>query len=180
MVVRAPQVQVASTTGLCDGSTEMRIDIDSNSDTALWNIKLNDAMGNAQGTALNVTAPLSFNVAAAGTYNVEVMPLNGLGCGIQTHEAIVTPASNLAVTANATQMTCGDVDAGAIELNITGAYGDAQVAWEHGAEGATLTELAGGDYRAVVTDDNGCTQDVEVSLNESPTVKPTSRPPPRV
>jgi hypothetical protein len=170
MVVRAPQVQVASTSGLCDGSTEMRIDIDSNSDTALWNIKLNDAMGNAQGTALNVTAPFSFNVAAADTYNVEVMPLNGLGCGIQTYEAVVTPASNLAVTANATQMTCGDVDAGAIELTITGAYGDAQVAWEHGAEGATLTELAGGDYRAVVTDDNGCTQDVEVSLNESPTV----------
>ena len=63
------------------------------------------------------------------------------------------------------------MDAGAIELNITGAYGDVQVAWEHGAEGATLTELAGGDYRAVVTDENGCTQDVEVSLNESPTVK---------
>ena len=170
MVVRAPQVQVASTTGLCDGSTDMRIDIDSNSDTAVWNIKLNDALGNPQGTALNVTAPFSFNVVAAGTYNVQVMPLNGLGCGIQTHEAVVTPASNLAVTANATQMTCGDVDAGAIELNITGAYGDAQVAWEHGAEGATLTELAGGDYRAVVTDENGCTQDVEVSLNESPTV----------
>ena len=136
-VVRAPQTQVASTVGLCDGSTEMRIDIDSNSDTALWKIMVNDAVGNLQGSALNVTAPLSFNVAAAGTYNVEVMPLNGLGCGIHTHEAVVTPASNLAVTANATQMTCGDVDAGAIELNITGAYGDAQVSWDHGAEGAT-------------------------------------------
>ncbi len=171
MVVRAPQVHVASTAGLCDGSTEMRIDINANNDTAMWNIKLTDALGNAQGTALNVTAPLSFNVAAAGTYNVEVMPLNGLGCGIQMHEAVVTPASNLDVTANATQMTCGDVDAGAIELNIMGAYGDAQVAWDHGAEGMTLTELAGGDYRAVVTDDNGCTQEVEVSLNESPTVQ---------
>jgi hypothetical protein len=171
MVVRAPQVHVASTAGLCDGSTEMRIDIDANNDTAMFNIKLTDALGNAQGTALNVTAPLSFNVAAAGTYNVEVMPLNGLGCGIQMHEAVVTPASNLDVTANATQMTCGDVDAGAIELNIMGAYGDAQVAWDHGAEGMTLTELAGGDYRAVVTDDNGCTQEVEVSLNESPTVQ---------
>ena len=171
MVVRAPQVQVASTAGLCDGSTEMRIDIDSSSDTALWNITLNDAMGNAQGTALNVTAPLSFNVAAAGTYTVEVKPLNGFGCGVQLHEAIVTPASNLAVTASATQMTCGDVDAGAIELNITGAYGDAQVAWDHGAQGASLADLAGGDYRAVVTDDNGCVQDVEVSLDESPTVQ---------
>ena len=170
-VVRAPQVHVASTAGLCDGSTEMRIDINANNDTAMWNIKLTDALGNAQGTALNVTAPLSFNVAAAGTYNVEVMPLNGLGCGIQMHEAVVTPASNLDVTANATQMTCGDVDAGAIELNIMGAYGDAQVSWDHGAEGMTLTELAGGDYRAVVTDDNGCTQEVEVSLNESPTVQ---------
>ena len=171
MVVRAPAVQVASTAGLCDGSTEMRIDIASNNDTALWNIRLTDALGNVQGTALNVTAPLSFNMAAAGEYNVEVMQLNDLGCDVQVHEALVTPASDLAVTANATQMTCGDVDAGAIELEITGAYGEAQVAWDHGAEGTSLTDLTGGDYRAVVTDDNGCTQDVEVTLNENPTVK---------
>jgi len=94
-----------------------------------------------------------------------------LGCDVQVYEALVTPASNLAVTANATQMTCGDVDAGAIELEITGAYGEAQVAWDHGAEGTSLTGLTEGDYRAVVTDDNGCTQDVEVTLNENPTVK---------
>ena len=170
-VVRAPQTQVASTVGLCDGSTEMRIDIASNSDTALWKIMVTDGVGNLQGSALNVTAPLSFNVAAAGTYLVEVMPLNALGCGTYTHEAVVTPASNLAVNASTTQMACGDVDAGAIELDITGAYGDVQVSWDHGAEGASLADLAGGDYHAVVTDDNGCTQDVEVSLNESPTVK---------
>ena len=64
MVVRAPQVQVASTTGLCDGSTDMRIDIDSNSDTAVWNLKLNDAMGVEEfqlaGVALLATLVLNF------------------------------------------------------------------------------------------------------------------------
>ena len=51
------------------------------------------------------------------------------------------------------------------------ASGDITVAWDHGAEGTSLSGLAGGQYYAVVTDDNGCTKDVRVMVEDSPTVE---------
>ena len=42
---------------------------------------------------------------------------------------------------------------------------------DHGAEGTSLSGLAGGQYYAVVTDDNGCTEDVRVMVEDSPTVE---------
>ena len=168
-VLAAPQVSVVATDGLCDG-TDMHIAVESTDDNALWNFAVINEMGDPQGAAMGVSTPLTFNVWNAGEYTLEVTPLGVPGCGTQMREANVTQSSDLHVEVSATQMECGDVDAGAIELNVTGAAGNFDVAWNHGAQGTSLTDLAGGEYHAVVTDENGCTQEVEVTLDESPTV----------
>ena len=54
---------------------------------------------------------------------------------------------------------------------MSGGLGDITVAWDHGAEGTSLTGLTGGEYYAVISDDNGCTKDVRTVVEDSPTVE---------
>jgi len=69
-----------------------------------------------------------------------------------------------------TPMECGEVNTAAIDLTVHGGIGNVTVTWDHGAQGADLANLSGGQYYAVVADENGCTKEVRVELEETPTV----------
>ncbi|MBI1184551.1 choice-of-anchor A family protein [bacterium] len=56
---------------------------------------------------------------------------------------------------------------GAIDLNISGGKAPYTVSWSNGETGETVNELCAGDYTVVVTDANGCTKTLNVTVGES-------------
>lgn len=101
----------------------------------------------------------------AGTYRLTVT--DAQAC---TFELTVTvaPPQPLTLTSTATQPTCGAAD-GTIALTATGGAAPYQYVWtpdvRTNAPGDSAENLLGGDYDIVVTDANGCSASIEVSLD---------------
>ena len=168
-VAQSPQLDVAVVSPGCDGTGVSGFNLASASD-ATWTVDVY----NQEGTLVeSITASEEFDVTdlPTGTYTLTYSDDVNDGCPAKSTEATLTEASNLEVAVITTPMTCGEQDAGAIDLDVSGGSGDITVAWDHGAEGTSLSGLAGGQYYAVVTDDNGCTKDVRVMVEDSPTVE---------
>ena len=168
-VAQSPQLEVTAMSPGCDGNGVAGFDMVSASD-ATWTVDVYSMEGTL---VQSTTSSVAFEVAdlPTGTYTVTYGHDVNDGCPAKSMEATLTEASNLEVAVTTTPMACGEHDAGAIDLEVTGGLGDITVAWDHGAEGASLSGLAGGQYYAVVTDDNGCTKDVRVMVEDSPTVE---------
>lgn len=134
--------------------------------------------GNSDGSvALNVTggtSPYSENWGAmnpnslpAGTHNVTVTDNNG--CTYQTSVTINEPAP-ISASATTTDVDCnGDTD-GTAFLNITGGTSPYSENWQ----GENNTALGAGTYTVIITDDNGCTENVNVTINEPSAISATS------
>ncbi|MEC7950949.1 MAG: PKD domain-containing protein, partial [Bacteroidota bacterium] len=168
-VAQSPQLDVTVVAPGCDGTGVSGFNLASASD-ATWTVDVY----NQEGTLVeSITASEEFDVndLPTGTYTLTYSDDVNDGCPAKSTVATVTEASNLEVAVITTPMTCGEQDAGAIDLDVSGGSGDITVAWDHGAEGTSLSGLAGGQYYAVVTDDNGCTEDVRVMVEDSPTVE---------
>ena len=103
---------------------------------------------------------------AAGTYRVDVTDANGC-----TSFATVDVNPPVALTASATTVepVCYQ-DNGEISVVAAGGVAPYTYAWmPNVSTSASASNLAGGDYSIVVTDDNGCTSTVNVSLiDETP------------
>ena len=169
-VALTPQMLVAVMNPGCDGEGEAGFAFDGQMDVN-WTIDITDEEGNNVQT---MTLPGGESEVAglnSGTYTVTFGHDAGDGCPAKTLEAQLTEASNLEVDVMTTPMECGDFNTGAIDLTVQGGIGNVSVTWEHGVQGTSLTELAGGQYYAVVADDNGCTKEVRVELDETPTVE---------
>ena len=168
-VALSPQLDVTAVSPGCDGTGVAGFNMTSTSG-ATWTVDVY----NQEGTLVeSITASEDFDVTnlPTGTYTVTYSDDVNDGCPAKSTEATLTEASDLEVAVTTTPMTCGEHDAGAIDLEVSGGSGDITVAWDHGAEGTSLSGLAGGQYYAVVTDDNGCTKDVRVMVEDSPTVE---------
>jgi len=169
-VALSPQMEVTPMNPGCDGEGETGFAFNGAADVT-WTIEVADAEGNHMETLTTPGGEAEIAGLASGTYTVTYGNNAGDGCPSKTFEAELTEASNLVVDATTTPMECGEINAGAIDLTVHGGIGDIDVTWEHGATGTSLTELAGGQYYAVVADDNGCTKEVRVELEETPTVE---------
>ena len=169
-VALSPQMEVTPMNPGCDGEGETGFAFNGQTDVT-WTIEVADAEGNHVETLTTPGGEAEIAGLASGTYTVTYGNNAGDGCPAKTLEAELTEASNLVVDATTTPMECGDTNTGAIDLTVHGGIGDVNVTWEHGATGTSLTDLAGGQYYALVEDDNGCTKEVRVELEETPTVE---------
>jgi len=121
--------------------------------------------------------------AASGSYVITVTDANG--CTATTTVSLSSGQGAVAATAVTTPSSCFTPSAGAINLTPSGGLAPYKVTWS-GPGGYTSTAtsptgLPGGNYRAVVTDGNGCaftTPDFVVAgptealgFNGNPTVK---------
>lgn len=109
----------------------------------------------------------SFNALAAGTYVVVVEDENG--CSISEGVVITEPTAALAATAEVQNVSCTGDASGSVVVSATGGTG----AYTYSSDGGTTTQssnvfadLAAGDYTITVTDANGCTADVDVTVEE--------------
>jgi GEVED domain/Subtilase family/SprB repeat/Secretion system C-terminal sorting domain len=99
----------------------------------------------------------------AGSYSVDIT--DDLGCTSTFGFSIGAPAA-ITATMNVTDVSCnGDTD-GAI--NMTPSGGTAPYTFDWGGLGTTedLTGLAPNNYTCVITDDNGCSDNVNATVGE--------------
>jgi len=137
--------------------------------------------GGTQPYAINWTGPDDFTSTeedlvnlSAGLYSLNLTDANT--CNVLTLDTLITEPPQIVITPvdvsdyNGYGVTCyGETD-GYIEVDVSGGIGTLNTNWE-GPGGFTssdedIYDLEAGDYILTVTDDMGCSETYEVSLNE--------------
>jgi PKD repeat protein len=170
LVDLSPQMTVTPLSPGCEGEGETGFQLEGALGVT-WTIQVTDNTGNTVETLTLPGGLAEITGMESGTYIVETSHDVADGCPAQQVEAQLIQPSDMTVETTTTPMQCGEVDAAAIELNVQGGSGAVTVTWDHGASGTSLSNLAGGQYYAVVEDSNGCTKDVRVEIEETPTVE---------
>lgn len=169
-VEMSPQMEVNVLDASCHGQGEIGFALTGDAGTT-WNISVQNAQGTSMFEDVASNGTEEILGLAQGTYTVSTQSNAEDGCPAKTTIAAMGEASDLDVEVHTTAMECGDEESGEIQLTVSGAIGQTRIDWSHGAQGTFLEGLSGGEYEAVVMDDNGCTEVVRVQLDETPTVR---------
>ncbi len=134
------------------------------------------ADGSVTVTASGGTPPLAYlwtgpggftssqaNIASvpAGTYTLTIT--DSQGCVI-THDYTLTAPEPMVLTAATVNGSCPDTPDGSIDLTVDGGAGTLIYQWDDGATTPDRTGILPGDYTVTVTDDNGCTGELTVTV----------------
>jgi hypothetical protein len=106
------------------------------------------------------------NVAGliSGTYTVTVTDANG--CTISSGVTISEPSA-LSLSTVQTDVNCNGGNTGSATVTATGGTAPYFYMWSNGQMTATANNLTAGVYTVVVSDYNGCTQSVVVTINSN-------------
>jgi large repetitive protein len=126
---------------------------------------------------VSFTASSTNNSIAANTYNIEVQ--DGNNCSATGTATVNQPAQLVFTSTNVIDATCNGVCDGSISVVVSGGTvaGLYNYAWGGGIAGPTQSNATGvcvGTYALVVTDDNGCTINTNLVVNEPAPVIITS------
>ncbi len=117
----------------------------------------------------NTVPPVSGNTLSgitAGTYEVTVEDQNGC---IETLSILLAAPEPLTISIDNTQnVLCTGDATGSATISVTGGTPDYSYDWNDPANQTTptATNLSAGIYTVLVTDDNGCTASINVTINE--------------
>jgi gliding motility-associated-like protein len=106
-----------------------------------------------------------------GVYNVQVT--DGNGC-IKFESFTITQPAALSVNPTKTDITCNGEDDGTVILNISGGTAPYAYLWNDGSTDQNRTDLIAGNYTVTVTDDKGCTNIQNITINEPAILSATS------
>jgi gliding motility-associated-like protein len=98
----------------------------------------------------------------AGTYTLTITDING--CELIQDYPLASP-DPIALTASGEDASCPDTPDGSIDLSVTGGSGTLSYQWDDGATTQDRTGLLPGDYTVTVTDDNGCSAQLTVTVD---------------
>jgi len=107
----------------------------------------------------------------AGTYTITVTDAGG--CVDSADTTIVEPAVLAVDTILVSQPTCAGSSNGAITVTSTGGTTAYSYLWNTGDITAAITGLIAGNYSVTVTDANGCTDNISITLNNGPSITAT-------
>lgn len=114
------------------------------------------------------TSSPSFTGLAAGTYTVEVT--DNAGCTFSVDTTITEPTAIVITELSTTNTSCGQANGG-FEVDATGGWTPYQYSIDGGTtnQGTGLyNNLSGGTYTVLVTDNAGCTEQLNVVVNDDP------------
>jgi len=118
------------------------------------------------GTGANATG------LTAGPYTVVTTDANG--CTTSASVTVSQPTA-LTATATATAVLCFGGNTGSASVTASGGIGPYTYAWSpSGGTGSSAVNLIAGPYTCVVTDANGCTFTVSVTVTEPPALAATT------
>ncbi|MEM1217317.1 MAG: choice-of-anchor V domain-containing protein [Bacteroidota bacterium] len=107
-----------------------------------------------------------------GTYSLTITDANN--CALIesiTLEEPIEVSSTLLIEEDA---TCPGEENGLIEIEANGGTGILAIEWSNGASGPLLVDIGAGTYTATITDENGCTAQTTVSIDDTDTAPPTA------
>ena len=123
-------------------------------------IKLTWSDGAVTGTTRNNLKP--------GSYTVTI--IDSKPCTIVRTFIILEP-QQLVLSANLTNaLDCNNANTGAINLLVSGGSTPFTYAWSNGATTEDLSNIPAGNYLVTVTDANGCSKQVQYSINRPPPI----------
>ena len=104
----------------------------------------------------------------AGSYSVLITDING--CTGTVNVTVTQPASVVSGTTVVTNIACFGGSTGAINLTPTGGTGPYTFNWGGGITTEDRTGLTAGSYSVLITDVNGCTGTVNVTVTQPASV----------
>jgi len=113
----------------------------------------------------------SINNLPAGNYAVTVT--DDIGCASSAAIVINEPTA-LVLNASSTDVGCSGQLTGTASVVANGATSPYTYLWSDGSTGSSISSLAAGAYSVTVTDGNGCSQNVPVSVNGPSALVPVS------
>ena len=140
---------------LCNGDTDGEVTLTVTGGTSTYSFEWDDA---------SVSTTQDLSGVGAGTYNVDITDVNGCTA---TASATVSEPDALSATSTTTDELSGND--GSIDLSATGGTSPYTYDWT-GPNGYTSTDedptgLEGGSYEVTITDDNGCTFVLQVTVD---------------
>ncbi len=102
--------------------------------------------------------------APADTYSLQVT--DNAGCITTLPGIVIDTPDELSATAVAVDATCGICN-GEATVTGTGGTGNLAYVWSNGNSGTTGTGLCSGVYTVEITDDNGCSVNEDVTINDN-------------
>ena len=149
------------------------------------NVPCFNGMGSADLTVTGGTSPYTYSwdngattedlsAVPAGTYNVTITDANG--CTTTQTTTITQPAFALDVTATVVNALVNGGN-GSADATVTGGTTPYTYSWSNGATTEDITAPAG-TYTLTVTDANGCTDVVTVTITEPAPIVPVATPSP--
>lgn len=119
----------------------------------------------------------------SGSYSLEILDANLCSQQLQLY---VNQPQQLSQTTNISisnysgyNIRCKGENSGWIELSVSGGYGPYSYLWNNGDQTDSIYNLYAGSYSVIITDSLGCTENLNINLNEplsyiSAEVLPTS------
>ena len=107
----------------------------------------------------------------AGQYTIAVTDFNN--CVSSTIINLSQPSSALSVSVNSTDISCFGYSDGTALLSISGGSPAYTILWNTGATTNFINNLPAGSYSAMVTDENGCENNVNIQLNQPAEIVPS-------
>ena len=99
-----------------------------------------------------------------GTYNVLVTDINGCNA---TAQIIVDAKFQVLLSETHVPTKCNGATTGSIDLTVTGGKGPYNFNWSNGSKFEDISSLGMGLYTVKVTDQNGCSASLSVSIPEN-------------
>jgi len=97
----------------------------------------------------------------AGTYTLTITDLNGC---ILTEEFALDAPEPIVITAETDAASCPDKPDGSIDLTVSGGAGTLAYMWDDDVTTPDRTQIYSGDHTITVTDSNGCTEQLVVTV----------------
>jgi hypothetical protein len=76
------------------------------------------------------------------------------------------PVCNLSLNTTNTNIDCFGQASGSVSVNVVGGTAPLNYAWSNGATSQTVNNLPSGSYTVTVTDANGCTEQMSVTITQ--------------
>jgi gliding motility-associated-like protein len=159
-IVQVDSVRDATCNGVCDGYASVAASGGAGNYSYLWN------------DPLNTTTPAASGLCA-GDYTVTITDDNG--CEAFAYITINEPTQLVVSITDSTDLTCNSDNSGRAVASYSGGTAPYTVLWNDGLTQSTDTafNLSAGTYIVTITDNNGCSETAQVTINE-PNVISTS------